>query len=289
MSLAFAVGIGLNVTFATVECVYGVSARSVALIADAAHNFGDVLGLVLAWGAMALARRKPSLRRTYGFRRGTILAAIANALLLLVAVGGVSWEALERFRAPAPPQPMIMIVVAAIGVVINGASALLFLRNRDHDVNVRGAFLHLLGDAAVSLGVVVAGVVIHTTNALWIDPTTSLLVSVVIVVSTWSLLRDALNLALDAVPAHIDPAAVRRYLGDLPGVQEVHDLHIWAMSTTEVALTAHLVMPHHSHAPTFLRDVCATLHERFRIDHPTLQIDPSEDSEACRLANDHAP
>lgn len=288
LTLAFGVGVGLNIAFAIAECVFGALAHSVALVADAAHNFGDVLGLLLAWGAMVLAKRKPSRRRTYGLRRTTILAALANSLLLVVAVGGVSWEAIKRLRDPGPVEGTTMIVVAAIGVVINASSAFFFMKGRHGDANVRGAFLHLAGDAAVSLGVVASGVVIRLTGWRWVDPGASLLVSIVILATTWSLLRDAMNLALDAVPSHIDPEAVRSYLASLPDVREVHDLHIWAMSTTEVALTAHLVMPHGAQAPKFLREVCKILHDEFRIDHPTLQIDPSEGGDVCRLANNHA-
>jgi cobalt-zinc-cadmium efflux system protein len=283
---AFAIGTGLNLLFVVVEIVYGVLAHSVALVADAAHNLSDVLGLLLAWGASALARRKPSRRHTYGLKSSTILAGLANALLLLVAVGGVAWEAVRRFGAPGPVEGRTMWAVAGAGVVVNAASAALFFRDREHDVNVRGAFLHLAADAAVSAGVVIAGVAITLTGWAWLDPATSLLVSAVILVGTWSLLRDALNLALDAVPAHIDPEAVRRYLAGLEGVIEVHDLHIWAMSTTEVALTAHLVMAGPPGRPSFLRDACNALHERFRIGHSTLQIEPPDAPDACRQASD---
>lgn len=281
---AFAIGVSLNLTFVAVEAFFGILAHSMALLADAAHNLSDVFGLVLAWGAAALARRLPSSRRTYGLRKSTVLAAVANSLLLLFVTGGVVWEAIGRIRNPAPVHGKLMIIVAAIGIVINGCSALMFLSARKHDANVRAAFLHLVTDAAVSGGVVLTGVVLSVTKWDWIDPVASLTISAVILVGTWSLLRDALNLALDAVPSHIDPDKVRAYLAALPGVHEVHDVHIWAMSTTESALTAHLVMS----APPdgFVGEVCAALQEQFHIGHSTIQIDPVA-SPACRLAPEH--
>lgn len=281
---AFAVGVGLNVMFVVVEAVSGIIAHSMALLADAAHNLSDVFGLVLAWGATALARRQPSTRRTYGFSKSTVLAALANALLLLFVTGGVVWEAIGRLRTPAPVQGTMMIIVAACGIVINGVSALMFITARKKDANVRAAFLHLLTDAAVSGGVVVSGVVLLFTKWTWVDPLASLTISAVILVTTWSLLKDAVNLALDAVPAHIDPDAVRGYLQSLPGVHEVHDVHIWAMSTTECALTAHLVM----NAPPdgFVAEVCGALAERFHIRHSTIQVDPVT-SPTCKLASEH--
>lgn len=281
---AFAIGVSLNLTFVIVELVAGVLGKSVALMSDAAHNFGDVLGLLLAWGALRLARRKPSRRRTYGLRRSTILASLANAILLLVTVGAVSWEAVGRLRTGGAPEGMTMLVVASIGVVINTGSAMLFLRDRAKDANVRAAFLHLAADAAVSLGVVLAGIFILTTGASWIDPMVSILISVVILVGTWTLLRDAANLALDAVPSGIDPDVVRGYLAALPGVRDVHDLHIWAMSTTETALTAHLIMDAESCDPAFLRDVGAALKRDHHIDHATLQVEPPDAPDECAHA-----
>lgn len=281
---AFAIGVGLNAAFIVVETVAGFFADSVALLSDAAHNFGDVLGLVLAWIAMRLAQRRPSPRRTYGLRRSTILASLANAVLLLVSVGAVSWEAVGRLRHGGEPAGATMIGVAAVGVVINTGSALLFARGRKDDANVRGAFLHLAADAAVSLGVVIAGVILMMTGWAWIDPAVSLAIGAVILVSTWSLLREAADLALDAVPAGIDPDEVRRYLEELPGVQEVHDLHIWAMSTTENALTAHLVMPGESCHPAFLHEVGGELRRRFRIDHSTLQVEAPDAPAECAHA-----
>lgn len=285
-SRAFAVSVGLNITFVMVEIVAGLLAHSMALLADAAHNLSDVLGLILAWGAAYLARRKPSRRRTYGLRRSTILAALANAGLLLVAVGGVSWEAVGRFNSPTEVRGTIVIVVAAIGVVINCASAAMFAKGRKDDANVRGAFLHLAADAAVSLGVVLAGIAMITTRWSWIDPLVSIVVSVLILGSTWSLLRESMNLALDAVPEGIDPEAVLDLLRGLDGVTAVHDLHIWPMSTTETALTAHLVMTSAPCPPAFLRDVGDTLREKFRIAHSTLQIEPPDAPDECAHAPD---
>jgi cobalt-zinc-cadmium efflux system protein len=284
---AFAVGISLNVVFIVVEVFYGIASGSIALVSDATHNLTDVLGLALAWAAFLLARRKPSRRRTYGFRKTTVLAALVNAVLLLVAVGGVAWEAIGRLSQRGPIDARVVMWVAAFGVLVNGASALFFLRGRE-DANLKGAFLHLASDAAVSLGVVVSAFVILRTGWTWLDPVISLVVSLVILASTWGLLRHSVDLALDAVPGGIDPHAVERYLADLPGVLEVHDLHIWAMSTTETAMTAHLVMATDACHATFLRDVGAALHQRFKIEHSTVQVEPPESPEPCRLAADEA-
>lgn len=281
MGRAFAIGVVLNGLFVLVEVGAGLWASSVALVADAAHNFGDVLGLALAWGAARLAKRRPSTRRTYGLRRSTILASLANAILLLVSVGAVSWESVSRLRAGGAPSGGAMMAVAAAGVVVNGASAGLFLRGRKHDANVRGAFLHLVADAAVSLGVVIAGAIVLATGWRWVDPVVSLVVSAVILAGTWSLLRDATDLALDAVPRHIDAAAVRRFLAELPKVREVHDLHIWALSTTETALTGHLVMDAFACPPEFLREVAESLEDKFGIHHTTLQVEPPDTPGPC--------
>lgn len=279
---AFVVGIALNVVFVAVEAAYGVASGSVALIADAAHNLTDVLGLAVAWAAFLLARKKPSRRHTYGLRKTTVLAALANAVLLLVAIGGVAWEAIGRLRSPANVEGTVVMGVAAVGVVVNGVSAALFAKGQKGDANLRGAFLHLAGDALVSLGVVIAGALIVRTGWMWIDPAVSVIVSVVILVGTWGLLKQSVNLALDAVPEGIDPEAVNRYLAELPGVLEVHDLHIWAMSTTETALTAHLVMATSSCEPAFLTEVGKVLHDRFAIEHPTLQVEARETPSPCR-------
>ena len=271
-----------------VGVIAGVAANSTALMADAAHNLGDVLGLAMAWGAVALARRARTARRTYGLRRTTIIAALANATLLLVAIGGVSWEAILRLGAPRPVDGGIVAVVAAIGVGINGIAALMFARGGDRDLNLRGAFLHLVADAAVSAGVVIAGLVVWWTGWTWIDPVTSLAVSVTILIGTIQLLREALNLLLDAVPPHINIDAVAAYLAALPGVCDVHDLHIWSMSTTEVALTAHLVVPWRGWSPSSVRDAAIEIEHRFGIGHVTIQLEPDDQREACRHTLDGA-
>lgn len=285
MGRAFAVGIALNVAFVIIETVYGLIAHSMALVSDAAHNLGDVMGLALAWGATVLARRKASVQRTYGFRRSTILAALANAILLLVAVGIVVWEALARLRSPQPVMGVTVIVVAAVGVAINGASALMFRQGKEHDANVRGAFLHLAADATVSLGVVVAGAVMLKTHWWWLDPAISIAVSLVIVGSTWKLLRESLDLALDAAPDHVNVDEVRAFLRSIPGVREIHDVHVWALSTTEVALTAHLTMPRDACSATFHRELAAAMKQRFAIGHTTVQIDPAEAPEPCSMTS----
>jgi cobalt-zinc-cadmium efflux system protein len=270
---AFAIGVGLNFVFVVVEAVVGFLAGSLALMADAGHNLSDVLGLLLAWGASILGRRSPTQRRTYGLRRSSILAALLNAMLLLVAVGGIGWEAIRRLAFPEPPPGASVIWVAAAGVVINSASALLFLRGRERDVNIRGAFLHLAADAGVSLGVVVAGAAMQLTGWSWLDPAVSLGIALVILISTWDLLRESLDLAMDAVPKGIDPEAVELYLAGLPGVTEVHDLHIWGLSTTEPALTAHLVIPITPDEDALLARVGRDLHDLFGIEHATVQIE----------------
>jgi cobalt-zinc-cadmium efflux system protein len=283
---AFLVGITLNLAFVGVEVVFGLLAQSMALVADAAHNFGDVLGLGLSWGATALARLKPSSRRTFGFRRSTIVASAANALILLFVTGGLTWESIRRLVEPERPRGLTMIVVAIVGAVVNGVSALLFMRDREKDLNLRSAFLHLASDAALAVGVAIAGGVILLTGWLWVDPLVSIVLALTILGGTWSLMSKSLNLMLDAVPERIDPEAVRAFLGKLPEVVEVHDLHIWAMSTTETALTAHLVMPDARCSPTFLSDACRQLHDRFGIAHSTLQIDPQGAPAPCALASD---
>jgi cobalt-zinc-cadmium efflux system protein len=284
---AFAIGIALNVIFVLVEWVLGVTANSLSLIADATHNFSDVLALVLAWGAMALARRPPSTRFTYGLRGTTILAALGNAMLLLVATGGIAWEAILRFKSTAAVNETIMIWVAALGVVINAGTALLFMGGSKTDLNVRGAYLHMAADAGVSLGVAVAGVGMLFTGWTWLDPATSLLIVTVIFVGTWGLLRDSVRLALHAAPESVDPLDVRRYLTGLPGVTEVHDLHIWGMSTSETALTVHLMMPGGHPGDDFLAAVIRQIEAEFHIGHATIQIETGTSSNPCALAPDH--
>ena len=273
MGPVFALGVALNLGFVLVEAGFGVVGHSVALIADAGHNLGDVLGLAIAWGAAALARRRPSHRYTYGLRSSSILAALFNAVVLLIAVGAIAVEAIDRLRHPAPVATGIVMVVALIGIAINIGTALGFMSGRATDLNVRGAFVHMLGDAAASAGVVITGLVIGATGWLWLDPAVSLALVALITVGSWGLLRDSINLALDAVPAGIDPTAVREYLASLAGVSEVHDLHIWGLSTTQVALTAHLVVPVEGNVDRLLTDTCAQLRERFHIDHATIQIE----------------
>jgi len=281
---AFAIGVALNVAFVVAEVVFGLRTQSLALIADAGHNLGDVLGLVLAWAGTVLARRQPTPRRTYGLRRFSILAAIANAGLLLIAVGAIIVEAVERLRHPAPVAGGIVSVVATVGIVINLGTALAFMRGRDRDLNIRGAFLHMLGDAAASAGVVVAGLLIGATGLLWIDPVVSLLLAALITWSTWGLASDSVNLALDAVPAGIDPLEVDAMLRGLEGVVEVHDLHIWGMSTTDVALTAHLIRPCHGGEDALLATATRELRDRFGIAHATLQVEEGLAIHPCDLA-----
>jgi cobalt-zinc-cadmium efflux system protein len=270
---AFAIGVALNLAFVVAGAVVGVLAGSLALVADAAHNFTDVVGLLLAWGASVLARRRPTQRRTYGLRRSSIVAALLNAMLLLVASGGISWEAIRRLIFPEPPPGAAVIWVAASGVVINTATALLFLRGRERDLNIRAAFLHLAGDAGVSLGVVIAAVAIQFTGWSWMDPAVSLGIVVVIVAGTWGLLRESLDMAMDAVPKGIEPQAVEEYLAGLPGVAGVHDLHIWGLSTTEAALTVHLVVPEVTDEDALLARVSREVHGLFGVEHATVQIE----------------
>ena len=284
LNRAFAIGVGLNLTFVAVEAIYGLKAHSLSLLADAGHNLADVMGLLLAWGAGVLATRLPSARRTYGLRRTSILAALGNAVLLLLAVGGILWEAAQRFRAPEPVQSGVVIWVALIGIGINTATALFFLRGRKDDLNVRAAFVHMVADAAVSAGVVVAALVILRTGWLWLDPAVSVVIAIAIAVGTWSLLRDSVNLALDAVPEGIDPDEVQGYLAGLPGVTAVHDLHIWGMSTTHVAVTAHLVKPGVGDDDALLAQASRVLHDRFGIEHATLQVERSADAANCKQA-----
>jgi cobalt-zinc-cadmium efflux system protein len=285
---AFAVGVALNVIFVVIEVAYGVIADSLALITDAGHNLSDVLGLLLAWGASYLAGKQPSLRRTYGYSRATILASMFSGLLLLAAVVVISWEAYNRFFTPSEPAGQTIMVVAAIGVLINGVTAWFFVSGKDHDLNIRGAYLHMAADALVSLGVVVSGFVIWKFGLKWFDPLSSLLIAAVIFWSTWGLLRDSLNLAIDAVPRNMDPTEVRKWLSDQPGVAGMHDLHIWPMSTTDTALTAHLMMPVPPSDDGFLHDLAQQLHERFGISHATFQIERGDANHICKQSQECA-
>lgn len=274
-SWAFAIGVLLNVGFVVAEVVYGVLADSMALIADAGHNLSDVLGLLLAWGATYLGTKEPTLKRTYGLKSTSIMAALFNAIILLVAIGGIITESIRRFANPTDVAGMTVIAVAAVGVVINTATALLFMSGRKGDLNIRGAFLHMAADAGVSLGVVVAGVGILFTGWLWIDPVVSLLIALVILAGTWGLLMESANLALHAAPSHIDVRDVQEHLTRPPGVEAVHDLHIWAMSTTETALTAHLIRSESDrhNDDERISQVTRGLQEQFGIAHVTLQLE----------------
>ncbi|HEX2590226.1 MAG TPA: cation diffusion facilitator family transporter [Rhizomicrobium sp.] len=282
---AFIIGITLNFGFVLFGATYGFLSNSMALIADAGHNLGDVLGLVVAWIASVLVRRAPSQRFTYGLRSSSILAALFNAVFLLITSGAIAIEAFQRFLHPSPVASITVIWVAALGIAINTGTALLFMRGRENDINIRGAFLHMAGDAAVSLGVVIAGFAMMQSGWTWIDPAVSLVIVAVIVATTWSLLRDSLTMTMHAVPPGIDAAGVRDYLASQPGVCAIHDLHIWPMSTTETALTCHLVIPTGYPGDEVLRAIADDLRDRFRIPHATIQIECSED---CMLAPDHA-
>jgi len=278
---AFAIGIALNIAFVAVEATAGLLYGSMALIADAGHNLSDVLALALAWMASIAARQPASGRFTYGYKSSTILAALANSLLLAIAIGAILFETFHRLLEPREPHGMAMIVVAGIGIAINTLTAMLFIRGQE-DLNIRGAFLHMAADALVSLGVVLAGVAILLTGLVWIDAAVSLLIVAVIAWGTWGLARDSVAMSLLAAPARIDLDEVRGHLGGLEGVAAVHDLHVWPMSTTETALTAHLVMPERPASDSFLHDVAAQLRARFGVDHATLQIESGESlCEAC--------
>ena len=282
---AFAIGVMLNVIFVAIESGYGFAAGSLALIADAGHNLSDVLGLLLAWGGSLLATKPATEKSTYGFRKVTIMASLASAVLLLVAMGSIAWEAIGRFFDPKPVEGMTVILVAAIGVVINTITALLFISGQKNDLNIRGAFLHMAADAGVSFGVVVAGIIIMVTGWLFIDPLISLIIVAVILVGTWSLLRDSMRLAIDSVPEGIDMPEIKRYLTGFENVYQLHDLHVWPMSTTEVALSVHLVVVNESSNNDFLPKLQKQLHERFGIGHSTIQIE-RQDGDPCMLNKD---
>jgi cobalt-zinc-cadmium efflux system protein len=280
---AFAISVGLNALFVVIEFAYGFIANSTALMADAGHNLSDVLGLLLAWGAARLAKTKPDGRYTYGLRSTSILAALGNALLLMVACGAIAWEAVLRFAHPPEVAGLTVSVIAGIGVLVNGFSALLFMSGRKEDLNVRGAYLHMAADAAISLGVVLSGLVIVWSGWTWLDPAVSLAIVVVIVMGTWSLLRESVQLVLAAVPGNVSVDKVRDFLVQRPGVSEVHDLHIWAMSTTETALTAHVVMPGGYPGDAVVDGMVEQLRGEFRIHHCTLQVEEGTTDHGCVL------
>ena len=281
---AFAIGIVLNTAYLAAEAIWGVMANSLALLSDAGHNFGDVLSLGLAWLASVLASRAPSGRYTYGLRSSSILAALSNAVLLMLVTGGIAWAAILRLMHPAPAASQTIMLVAAGGIAVNALTAWLFASGRKGDVNIRAAFQHMAYDALVALGVVLAGGLMLLTGWVWLDPVVSLIIAGVIVWGTWSLMRESLDLALNAVPTGVDSAAVRNYLNALPGVTEVHDLHIWGMSTTETALTAHLVRPSGELDDALLHDACTELRNRFAVHHSTLQVERGTEGHPCELA-----
>ena len=278
---AFAWGIGLNLTYVVLEVVVGLSIGSLGLVADAGHNASDVLSLILAWAAARLSQRPPSERFTYGLKRSPIVASLFNALLLFGAMGIVFWEAIQRLQNPEPISGVAIIWVTLVGLIVNFGTAYLFVKGRD-DLNIRGAFLHMMADGLVTLGVLVAGVLILLTGATWLDPVISLIIVGVVLWSTWGLFRDTMRLSLDGVPGGIDPEAVRNYLRSLPGVADVHDLHIWAMSTTETALTAHVIVPEFDgNSNPLIQRACSGLHDHFEIIHTTLQIESGEPADPC--------
>lgn len=283
---AFLIGITLNTAFIVAEAIYGLKSHSLALLADAGHNVSDVLGLIMAWAAVLAAKRKPSARYTYGLQSSTILAALANAIFLLVATGAIIWEGFVRLQNPVATGSMTIIVVAAIGIAVNGVTAWLFMKGSKEDLNIKGAYLHMLSDALVSLGVVIAGIIIMYTKIYWLDPAVSIAIGLIIVIGTWGLLRDSVNLALHAVPAHLDSEEVKTYLSQLENVTEVHDLHIWGMSTKETIMSAHLVMPKGHPGDKFIQSLNTELLEKFRIGHATIQIEVADVGTGCALAPD---
>jgi cobalt-zinc-cadmium efflux system protein len=301
VNAAFAIGIGLNIVFVAIEAFYGWKINSLALLADAGHNLSDVIGLVLAWGGALAGKLRPDVRHTYGWKRASILAAFINALLLLVAMGSLVWEALHRLQSPEPVEGVTIMVVAGIGIVVNTATALLFMRGQEKDLNIRGAFLHMAADALVSVGVVIAGALALWFGWTWLDPVVSLLIAAVIVVGTWSLFRQSLHLLFDGVPESVDLLQVKALLESLPGVDRVHDLHVWAMGTSEIAMTAQLVMPEGSAGDAFLQNATTQLHDRFEIEHATIQVVQEPFTAPCgnlfpfvaasppSVADEHAP
>lgn len=280
---AFAIGVTLNIIFVVIELSYGIVADSLALIADAGHNFSDVISLLLAWGASHLATQPATEHRTYGFRRATILASLTSAVLLLIALGGITWEAFGRFFTTQTVDGTIVIIVAAIGVVVNTATALLFISGQKHDLNLRGAYLHMAADAGVSLGVVIAGITIMLTGWQWIDPAISLGIVAVILIGTWGLLKESALLSIDGVPLDIDMPGIRDYLTSRAGVSDIHDLHVWALSTTETALTVHIVASSDAINNDFLLEIQRHLHDHYSIEHATIQLENETHGESCML------
>src|SRR6056297_970143 len=280
---SFAIGVILNIVFVAIEAGYGVFADSLALIADAGHNLSDLVSLLLAWGASILAKKAATEKRTYGLRKVTVLASMASAIILLVALGGITWEAIGRFRNPQPVEGMTVIIVAAIGVVINTLTALLFVKDQKQDLNIRGAFLHMAADAGVSLGVVIAGIFVLYKGWLWIDPVVSLAIVAVVFIGTWGLLRDSINYTIDAVPRSIDIAGISQYLNSFEHVRRIHDLHVWPLSTTEIALTVHIVVNRESLDNNFLQSLQEHLYDHFGIEHSTIQVEAFAQGNNCML------
>jgi cobalt-zinc-cadmium efflux system protein len=285
---AFAIGIGLNIAFVAIEAFYGWKVNSLALLADAGHNLSDVIGLVLAWGGALAGKLRPDARHTYGWKRASILAAFVNALLLLVAMGSLAWEAFHRLKSPAPIEGITIMVVAGIGIIVNTATALLFMRGSDKDLNIRGAFLHMAADALVSAGVVVTGGLALWFGWDWLDPVVSLVIAAVIVVGTWSVFKQSVHLLFDGVPEGVDLRAVQALLERLPGVTRVHDLHVWAMGTSEIAMTAHLVMPEGHADDVFLQNATRQLHDGFEIEHVTIQVMKVPFTKPCASLEPHS-
>jgi len=283
LGLRFAMGVGINLLYIVIEAGYGFATGSLALLADAGHNLGDVFSLLAAWFALYLTGLKPGGNKTYGYRRSSILAALFNSFLLLGVAGVIAIEAVERFFAPPVVNGTDIMLVAGIGVVINAATAFLFLRDKEHDINVKGAYLHMVADALISVSVVISGLVIYYTGLGFVDPVISLVIVVVIVYNTWGVLRDSLSLAMDFVPHKINLDEVRAFLRSINGVKEIHDLHIWAMSTTDTALTVHLVMPERNNDDKLLADICAELKKKFGIAHSTIQIEKGNKEHPCSL------
>ncbi|HOV91900.1 MAG TPA: cation diffusion facilitator family transporter [Candidatus Kapabacteria bacterium] len=279
---AFTFGILLNVIYTIVELAFGLRIDSMGLIADAAHNASDVLGLVLAGGSAYLATKSPTKNRTYGLRKSTILSSFLNAVILYIAVGAIVVESIRKFINPEPIQGGIMMIVAGVGIVINAATALLFLKDRHKDLNIKGAYLHMVADALDSFGVVIAGLLITLTGWLWLDPVVGICIAVVISISTWGLLRESFNLSMDAVPSGIDIDEVRTFLHSIDGVENIHDLHIWPMSTTEVALSTHIVVKNNDNNSRILQEICQGLSEKFNINHPTIQIETTATAMNCK-------